>query len=100
MAVELVFAPEVEQDVEEAYQWYEDRRIGLGEEFLSCVEAGIQYICRLPELHAKVTGDCRRVLLRRFPYAIFYEYRKNTVTVYSVFHTSQHPEKWKSRLLQ
>jgi len=40
MAVELVFAPEVEQDVEEAYQWYKDRRIGLGEEFLSCVEAG------------------------------------------------------------
>jgi hypothetical protein len=42
-------------------QRHEDRRIGLGEESLSCVEAEIQFICRLPELHVKITGSCRRV---------------------------------------
>ena len=55
MAVELVFAPEVEQDINEAYAWYEERRYGLGEEFLGCVEACVQGICRAPELHAKAT---------------------------------------------
>jgi len=33
MAVELIIAPEVEQDFAEAYAWYEARRTGLGEEF-------------------------------------------------------------------
>lgn len=98
MAAELVFAPEVEQDIDEAYAWYEERRSGLGEEFLSCVEACHQRICRSPELHAKVHEDYRRVLVRRFPYAVFYEYKDETVTVYCVFHTSRDPAKWRERL--
>ncbi len=39
MAVELIIAQEAQQDVDEAYSWYEDRRPGLGEEFLTCVDA-------------------------------------------------------------
>jgi len=49
-------------------------------------------------MHAKVHQDYRRGLVRRFPYAIFYEYANGTVTVYAVFHTSQDPEKWRRRL--
>ena len=48
MAAELIIAPEAQQDVDEAYCWYEDRRPGLGEEFLGCVDACIQAICRMP----------------------------------------------------
>jgi plasmid stabilization system protein ParE len=98
MAAELVLAPEAEQDVGEAYDWYENRRHGLGEEFLSCVDACIQRICRVPELHAKVHEDYRRALVRRFPFAIFYEYTGGAVKVYCVFHTSRNPDKWRERL--
>ncbi|MEW6574359.1 MAG: hypothetical protein AB1374_12100 [Bacillota bacterium] len=41
MAAELVVAPEAEQDITDAYAWYEERRPGLGEEFLSCVGNGV-----------------------------------------------------------
>jgi hypothetical protein len=51
MTAQLTLAPGVEQDVSEAYSWYDERRIGLGEEFLTCVDAGIQSICRNPEMH-------------------------------------------------
>lgn len=98
MEVELLFAPEVEQDLNEAYAWYEARRTGLGEEFLSCLEACIQRICRSPELHVKVHEDYRRALVRRFPYAIFYEHVKRTVTVYCIMHTARDPAKWRDRL--
>ena len=99
MAVELIIAPEAQQDVDEAYCWYEDRRPGLGEEFLGCVDACIQAICRMPELQAKVQEEYRRALLRRFPYAIFYEYAGGKVIVYGTFHTSRDPKKWHSRLM-
>ena len=80
MAVDLIIAPEVEQDLAEVYTWYEARRTGLGEEFLSCVDAGI------------------RRFVRRFPHAVFYEYTAGMVTVYGVLHTSRDPEKWRQRL--
>lgn len=98
MAAELIIAPEAEQDINEAYGWYENRRVGLGEDFLARVDACIQTIRRLPEASAKVHGEYRRRLVRRFPYAVFYEYDGTAVTVYCVFHTSQDPDKWRARL--
>lgn len=99
MAVELVIAPEVQQDLDEAYNWYEDRRYGLGEEFINCVDATIQIIFRTPDLHAEIYRKYRRALVRRFPYTVFYEYIDNKVVIYSIFHTSQNPQKWKNRLI-
>ena len=81
MASELVVAPEVEQDLVEAYAWYEDQRSGLGEEFLRCVDACIEAICRTPEMHTRVHEDYRRGLVCRFPYVVFCEYVEGIVTV-------------------
>ena len=98
MAAELIVAPEAEQDIAEAYGWYEGQRVGLGEDFLSCVDACIQSILRNPELRRVVHENYRRGLVRRFPYAVFYEYSESVVTVYCVFHTSRDPKKWRQRL--
>jgi toxin ParE1/3/4 len=98
MATEVHIAPEAEQDIAEAYAWYEARRTGLGEEFLSCVEACIEAIRRMPELYAVVHENYRRGLVRRFPYAVFYECIENRLTVYGIFHTSRDPDKWRQRL--
>mgnify|MGYP001560796083 FL=1 len=99
MAAELILASETEQDIAEAYAWYENRRTGLGEELLSCIDACIEAIRRTPEMHAVVHENYRRGLVRRFPYAVFYEYAEVTVTVYGVFHTARDPGKWRQRLL-
>ena len=98
MSAELIIAPEAQQDVDEAYCWYEDRRPGLGEEFLGCLDACIQAICRTPDLHSIVHDEYRRALVRRFPYAVFFECSADKITVYSIFHTSRDPKKWQSRL--
>jgi plasmid stabilization system protein ParE len=98
MDADLIFAPEAEEDISLAYGWYEDRRVGLGEEFLSCVDACIQTILRNPEMHRIVHETYRRGLVRRFPYAVFYEYADGVVSVYCVFHTARDPEKWRLRL--
>jgi plasmid stabilization system protein ParE len=98
MAADLVFSPEAAQDIAEAYAWYEVRRTGLGEEFLSCVEACLVAVGRIPDIHQVVHEGYRRALVRRFPYMVFYEYVEGTVTVYGVFHTSRDPNKWRHRL--
>jgi plasmid stabilization system protein ParE len=98
MAAKLIVAPETELDVTEAYVWYESRRVGLGEEFLSSLDACIESIRRQPMIYPMVHETYRRALIRRFPYAIFFEHADTTVTVYAVFHTSRNPKKWCQRL--
>src|ERR1700679_797330 len=98
MAARLAIVPEAELDLAEGYAWYEKRRSGLGEEFLSSVDACLESIRRHPEMHTLVHETYRRALIRRFPFAIFYECAGAEITVYAVFHTSRDPEKWRNRL--
>jgi plasmid stabilization system protein ParE len=97
MAAELVFAPEAELDIAEAYAWYEARRVGLGEDFLSSVDACMESILRQPDMFPLIHEGYRRSVIRRFPYADFYEHAETAVTVYSLFHTSRDPDKWRQR---
>ena len=89
---------EAEQDVSQAYLWYEEKEPGLGEDFIRCVDACIQFIRRNPEIYRVVYENYRRAIVRRFPYVVFYEYLDNTIIVYSVFHCSQNQKKWRDRL--
>lgn len=98
MAAELIIAPEAEQDIAEAYAWYESHRVGLGEEFLARLDACVQTILRNSQTYRVVYENYRRGLLRRFPYAVFYECENDVVTVYCVFHASRDPAKWHRRL--
>ncbi len=98
MNVKLTIAPEVEQDIAEAYAWYESQRPGLGEEFLGCVDALVQTILRMPDIYVTIFDTYRRGLVRRFPYSVFYEYAEETVVIYGILHTSRDPEKWRLRL--
>ena len=98
MPANLTLAPEAVTDLADGYWWYEDRRSGLGEEFVTCVEATLESICGAPAMYSVVNADYRRALVRRFPYAIFFEGDQETITVYAIFHVARNPEKWKQRL--
>jgi len=52
MKYELVIRPEAEQDLTESFAWYEDKRKGLGYDFLLQVDAGLRFIARNPEIPA------------------------------------------------
>ena len=98
MIQKIILLQQTEQDLEGAYDWYESQSSGLGKEFLRNVEACLSLIKRNPEIHSIVYKNFRRALVRRFPFAIFYEQEKNELIIYAVFHCSQDPVKWKKRL--
>lgn len=97
--IELVtFIPEADEDVAGAYDWYERREPGLGEDFLRSVEACIGAIQRHPEMYPAAIDGFRRAPIRRFPFEIFYESTADRIIIYSLFHCSQDPRKWRQRL--
>ena len=95
---DLYFLPEAKQDVADAFAWYEEQSLGLGLEFLRCLEAAIESVQRYPLMYPAVIDEYRRALIRRFPYAIFYEIESSHAVIHAVFHCSQDPNKWKARL--
>jgi len=98
MKYRLRFLPIVEDDTISAYNWYEHKSRGLGEEFLRMFYARSSEIPRNPMLYRKVHGEFRRRLLRRFPYAIYFKVVKNEVIIFGLFHCARNPQTIQSKL--
>jgi plasmid stabilization system protein ParE len=74
------------------------QRPGLGREFTSAIEAATSRIQRSPERFRITVDEFRRVLVRRFPFEIFFDFDDERAVIYMIFHTSQQPDKWRERL--
>jgi plasmid stabilization system protein ParE len=94
---ELVIRPEAEEEISEAFRWYEDKSEGLGSEFMRALDAGLSYIQRNPAAYAIVHKQMRRALLRRFPYSVIYLIEGDKIIVLACFHASRDPKQWKKR---
>ncbi len=67
MKYRVIVRPEAEDDLKEAYSWYEEKRIGLGYDFLLQVDAGLNFIGRNPNIHPIEYKGTRKHLVKRFP---------------------------------
>lgn len=94
MALPIVFRPGVGRDLAAAYQWYEQQIGGLGEQFLVEVNASFDTIEQFPGMFAPFYADVRRVLVSRFPYAVFYRLEPHRIVVLAVLHTARDPAIW------
>ena len=98
MIKEVQFRKAALAEVRESYHWYETQRQGLGEEFILCLEEAIERISRNPESYPFVHKNIRRIIVRRFPYGVFYFTEQNKMVIIAVFHAKRNPKKWKNRL--
>ncbi len=92
------FRVEALSEYEDAADWYEQQRTGLGDDYVAEVESVIARISANPLLHAKVYGDVRKAVVKRFPYIVLYLVEPTEIVIVSVFHTSRNPDVWKSRV--
>jgi len=94
---QIGFCPAAAADIKAAYEWYEEQRSGLGDEFLTAVERAAASVIEQPEAYPVVHRDTRRILLERFPYGLYYRIRRKRVIVVACMHAARHPIRWKSR---
>jgi len=94
---QLLIRPAAAEDIEEAYLWYEAQRTGLGEEFLVAVHNALDSIAALPTGYPVVHREARRVLLHRFPYALYFRICGETIIVIACMHGRRNPRRWKGR---
>jgi plasmid stabilization system protein ParE len=94
---QVIVRPEAAADIEDAYNWYERARIGLGEEFLAAVREGLDWAVEHPERFPLVQRSVRRALLRRFPYSLLYRVEPEAILLVAVFHAKRDPRAWRAR---
>lgn len=98
MAIEFRVKEIVHDDLDEACAWYERKRQGLSAYFMTRINECMARITAEPNAFPRASGNYRRALVKRFPYAVFYQYDGHEVVICAVFHTSRDPRAWQRRL--
>jgi plasmid stabilization system protein ParE len=103
MSWRVEFAPEVQQDVADAADWwYESRQSGLGADFIEEIIQVWDALAENPLLNCRrhPTKNIRWRYPERFPYRVIYEVNEaeQCVRVAAVLHAARHDRHWENRV--
>lgn len=93
----IVSHPEADEELAAAALWYDQRQPGLGDDFLDEFERTLRRIVADPGRWPRIMGANRKLNFHRFPYAIVYSLRADTLFVKAVMHLHRRPFYWQNR---
>ncbi len=97
MTFQVLLTEEAESDIQDAATWYESQRDRLGHEFLDEILLATQKIQSNPKAYPIVYRKVRRILLSKFPFALYYLVGEEEISILAALHASRSPFHWKSR---
>jgi len=97
MAYKVSITAIAENDIREAFLWYEGQKENLGNLFKKHVSKAVNSILNNPLKTQVSYGEIRVFFLRKFPFGIHFHVAGNNILIVAVFHTSINPESWKDR---
>jgi plasmid stabilization system protein ParE len=80
-----------------AAEFYESKMPGLGSAFVTEVERAAEYIVARPTVGAPLVHGFRRLMIRRFPFALVYRLMDESVQIIAVAHLHRRPCYWRER---
>ena len=98
MNLEIFIKPRAEWDLFEAFKFYDEQSSGLGDEFIRCIDAKLEFISRNPKACPKMYKDFHRGLVSRFPFGVYYKIEGKRIVVFAVLDLRQNPERIQFRL--
>ena len=96
----LDIEPEVFDDIQQAVDYYNRKKPGLGEHFYNTVDEHFDFLKKNYTAFAVRYDDIRCMPVEKYPYMIHYRILKSqqTVSVKAVFCTYDDPGKWLKRI--
>ena len=91
------FHPAAVREVEDAQAWYEERSLLAASAFLRELSVAVQRIQQAPQRYPIADAGTRRILLDRFPFAVYYRERSSALTIVAVAHQKRRPGYWSAR---
>ena|SRR5438105_2279967 len=97
MSLPVALRPEARRDAQEARDYLETQRSGLGQAFLDRLNETLARIGDMPELYGVIWRNVRAARLRKFTYVVYYRVHRDHVEVLAVMHGSRDAPAWQAR---
>jgi plasmid stabilization system protein ParE len=93
----ILILPSARDDLTEGFDFYERQQEGLGVYFHDSLFSDIESLRLYAGIHPKQFGY-RRLLSKRFPYAVYYDQERKTVRVWAVLDCRRDPDAIREKL--
>ena len=98
---EIRILPAVLGDIADAAAWYDEERcVGLGDRLIDTFYAALPHIQNSGEIYTPVYGGFRKILIRPFPYSVYYRLYSDIWIVSLVIHAARNPALARTLLFQ
>jgi toxin ParE1/3/4 len=97
MTLSVVFRRQARREFDDAGDWYEKERTGLGLEFLDEIGRLLTRVAATPKQFPIIHRDVRKAVAKRFPYCLYFRVRDQRIVVLAVFHSARNPAVWQER---
>lgn len=95
---ELIISELAEEEIKASKDFYNEQKVGLGNEFLTELEKTLDRITTAPEQFPKIKNkQVRKAHLARFPFSVLFATKGLVINVLAVFHYSRNPKKLNKR---
>jgi plasmid stabilization system protein ParE len=94
----ILILDEAKRDLIDSFRFYEDQGAGLGSYFLTNLYSDIDALKIYGGIHSRPYKDYYRLLSQKFPFAIFYKIKEETVFIYAVLDCRRSPAWIRRRL--
>lgn len=91
----VVLAPAAENDIAEAFGWYQERNATAADAFRAEVFETIDRLVEAPLSWPSDDEGNRTRVVKRFPYTVWFEVLGSTVTVLAIAHHRRRPGYWR-----
>lgn len=89
----VIFTTRANNDILNAFNYYESAQKDLGDYFLNSLENSITSIDSNPDIYKFVHKSFQQAKVKRFPYVIVFECNDKEIIILTVFNTYQNPIK-------
>jgi plasmid stabilization system protein ParE len=93
----IEFHPSAVTEAEGAREWYAERSRSAAKGFLHELDHALVRVAEAPERWPEYEVGTRRLLFRRFPFALIYRVTDDCIQIVAVAHQRRKPGYWYSR---
>ena len=95
---DLILLLQADLDIQAAFNRYEEYQSGRGTVFMQHLDAALTLLRQHPELAPVYAGSYRRMLIRDFPYGIFYVAQPTRLVIAAIMDLRQDPQAIRRKL--
>ena len=95
--MKIFFDPLAHAELEDAVEWYEHEKSGLGKKFRDEINCALDRIIRRPTWSIQARPGVFRVRIKIFPYKLLYSLLDDHIVILAISHNHRDPNYWYGR---